>query len=333
MPAETPVPGSPGPGRRGGISPQAYRRITLIALASITVIVVTGAAVRLTGSGLGCTDWPTCSAGHVAPADVHDAPAMVEFTNRTITGIVSVAVILAVLGSLRRRPRRRDLTLLSLGLVAGVLAQIVLGGLVVLLDLSPKLVMAHFLLSMAIVWNAVVLHHRAGLPDPLPTGSPASTPSPTAPEPPSPLARQVSWASRAVLGIAAVAVFTGTVVTATGPHAGDKQAARLHYPIADVARVHGMVVMVLLAAVLGVAWLSRQPGAAAGLQDQVSRLLVVLVAQAVVGYTQYFTHVPPLLVGIHVCGALAVWISAIQLQLTTSVPRAVPQPRPEPVAA
>jgi cytochrome c oxidase assembly protein subunit 15 len=325
--------GGPATGRREagrprrGLTPEAYRRVTALALGSLALIVVTGAAVRLTGSGLGCSDWPTCSAGHVAPADMRDAPAMVEFGNRLITGVVSVAVILAVLGSLRRRPRRRDLTVLSLGLVAGVLAQIVLGGIVVLFHLSPRLVMAHFLLSMAIVWNAVVLHHRAGRPDP---PGPGRSPLP---HPPSPLARQIARATRGVVGLAAVVVFTGTVVTATGPHAGDEQAARLHLPIDDVARVHGVSVMVLLALVLAVAWLSRQPGAPPALPDAVSRLLLVLVAQAAVGYTQYFTHVPPLLVGIHVCGALAVWISAIQLQLATAVPRVAPEPRPAPVPA
>src|SRR5205814_4735240 len=91
-----------------------------------------------------------------------DSPAMIEFLNRLVTGIVSVAAIVAVLGSMVRQPRRRDLTLLSWGLVAGVIAQIVLGGLVVIFDLSPRLVMGHFVLSMLIVWNAVVLHHRAG---------------------------------------------------------------------------------------------------------------------------------------------------------------------------
>jgi cytochrome c oxidase assembly protein subunit 15 len=323
----------PAPGARTGLSPDAYRRITLLALVSLAVIVVTGAAVRLTGSGLGCSDWPTCERGQLAPADLRNAPAMVEFTNRTITGVVSVAVILAVLGSLARRPRRRDLTRLSLGLVAGVVAQIVLGGLVVLLDLSPRLVMAHFALSMVIVWNAVVLHHRAGLADlDLALGPDPGT-VPPAGSPPSVATRQLVRVTRAVVALAGVVVLTGTVVTAAGPHAGDQQASRLDLPIADVARVHGIVVMVLLAVVLVAALLSRAPEIAPGVRDGVSRLLVVLAAQAAVGYTQYFTHVPPLLVGVHICGALAVWISAIELQLRTALPTTVPRDHPSPVAA
>src|SRR3954454_17964295 len=145
------------------LDPRRYQRITLVAVVLIAVIVVTGGAVRLAGAGLGCPDWPTCAKGRiVAPAEIH---AWVEFGNRMVTGLVSIIVIVAVLGALVRTPRRRDLTWLSLGLVGGVIAQIVLGGLVVLSDLNPPLVMAHFSLSMLIVLDAVVLHHRACQPD------------------------------------------------------------------------------------------------------------------------------------------------------------------------
>src|SRR3954471_11543915 len=148
-----------------GISPGVYRRVTLAALVALGVIVVTGAAVRLTGSGVGCPDWPNCDAGHLSPHRDSRYHGAVEFVNRTFTGLVSVVVIVAVLGSLVRRPRRADLTWLSLGLVVGVMGQIVLGGLTVIYGLSPPWVMAHFLVSMLLVADAVVLHHRAGLPD------------------------------------------------------------------------------------------------------------------------------------------------------------------------
>ena len=141
------------------LSPRAYRRITLVALLAQVFITISGAAVRLTGSGLGCSDWPTCEENQiVAPLEYH---AMIEFVNRTVTGFVSVAVILAVLGSLLRTPRRRDLTWLSLGLVAGVIGQIILGGLTVLFELHPPFVIAHFLVSMVLIWNAFVLHERS----------------------------------------------------------------------------------------------------------------------------------------------------------------------------
>jgi cytochrome c oxidase assembly protein subunit 15 len=290
------------------LTPAAYRRITLVAVVSLAVIVVTGATVRLTGSGLGCTDWPNCSAGRLTPDRISDAPAMIEFVNRLVTGIVSVAVIVAVLGSVVRVPRRRDLSWLSWGLVAGVLAQIVLGGLVVLLDLSPRVVMGHFVLSMLIVWNAVVLHHRAGRAD-----------GPTV----AVVSERVGAMLRLLFVAAGLVVLTGTVVTASGPHAGDSQAARLDLVVRDVARIHSIAVMVLLAMLLlTLRWIWAE-GAPAAVRDAAHVLLVVVVAQAAVGYTQYFTGVPALLVGMHIVGALAVWVAVVRLNLVAS---AVPAP-------
>src|SRR5206468_5475124 len=189
----------------GAMSPRTYRRITLLALVLLAVIVVTGGAVRLTGSGLGCPRWPTCDNDivRVAPSDIHKS---IESVNRTITGLVSVAVIVAVLGSVVRRPRRRDLIWLSAGLVAGVIGQIVLGGLVVLFDLAPPLVMGHFILSMLLVLDAVVLHHRAGLPD-------GAVTRPV-------VGREVVVMGRLLVVAAAIVLFLGTIVTASGPHPG-----------------------------------------------------------------------------------------------------------------
>src|ERR1041384_5000519 len=134
------------------ISPAGYRRITFVALVALGFIVVTGGAVRVTGSGLGCPDWPTCAEGRiVAPLEYH---ALVEFVNRTVTGLGSFMVLVAGLPSLRRRPFRRDLVWLAVGLVVGVIGQIVLGGLVVLFDLFPPLVMGHFVLSVILVARA-----------------------------------------------------------------------------------------------------------------------------------------------------------------------------------
>src|SRR5690606_15057928 len=131
-------------------------------LVLLVTIVVTGAGVRLTGSGMGCTDWPRCTETTFTPSS--DLHSKIEFANRTVTGLVSAAVAAAVLGSLRLRPRRRDLAKLSLGLVAGVIGQIVLGGLVVLTHLNPWLVQGHFVLSMVLIANALVLRHRAARP-------------------------------------------------------------------------------------------------------------------------------------------------------------------------
>jgi cytochrome c oxidase assembly protein subunit 15 len=289
------------------LSPAAYRRVTLIALVALTFIIVSGAAVRLTGSGLGCPDWPTCADNRVvAPLEYH---AMVEFVNRTVTGLVSVAVILAVLGSLRRTPRRRDLTWLSVGLVAGVVGQIVLGGLTVLFELRPGFVMAHFLLSMVILADAVVLHDRAGRPDdgarPQPVGADGDV-------------RRLG--SLAVVA-AGLVLFLGTVVTSSGPHGGDENAERLQFALPEVARFHGASVILFLTLVLVTLWRLRSAtnSAAAVVLRRGEAVLAVAVAQAAIGYIQYFNGVPALLVGFHVAGAAAVWVATLRFRLAFDV--------------
>ena len=290
------------------LSPPAYRRVTLFALLALMFIIVTGAAVRLTGSGLGCPDWPTCAENRVvAPWEYH---AMVEFVNRTITGLVSVAVMLAVLGSLVRRPRRRDLLWLSLGLVGGVVGQIVLGGLTVLFELKPGFVMAHMLVSMVLLANAVVLHHRAGQP---------AGPTRLA------VGRDVLGLGRIGIAAAGLVIFLGTVVTSSGPHGGDEHAERLPYLLPDVARLHGIAVVIFLAVTLATLWRLRQGGVDRRILRRGEILLAVLVAQAALGYVQYFAGVPALLVGFHVAGAAAVWIAVLRLHLSFSVPVARPE--------
>jgi cytochrome c oxidase assembly protein subunit 15 len=292
------------------LSPRTYSRVTLGALVALAFIVVTGAAVRLTGSGLGCPDWPTCGNGHVvAPLEYH---AMVEFVNRLVTGLVSVAVILAVLGSLARRPRRRDLVWLSLGLAAGVIGQIVLGGLVVLFHLYPPLVMGHFVVSMLLLLDATVLHHRAGEADAeadAEVGGGAARPGAW------PARRALA---RLLLGSAAVAILLGTAVTGSGPHAGSHDGQlvqRLPFAIGEAARVHGVAVFVFAAIAVFTVRSLRVAGAPRRVQTRAEALLAVLVAQAAVGYTQYFTGVPAVLVAVHVAGSVAVWIACLRLVL------------------
>jgi heme a synthase len=282
------------------VSPRTYERVTLVAAWSLAAIIVTGAVVRLTGSGLGCPDWPACEQDRlVAEWSLHP---MVEFVNRVITGVVSVAVILAVLGSLARVPRRRDLVWLSASLVVGVIAQIVLGGITVLTDLNPVAVQGHFVLSMAILTAAVVLHRRAGEDGPYrPTVSTA--------------VRRLAWL---VTALTAVAVVTGTVVTGTGPHGGDENAHRFGFEITSVARVHSGAVILTVTAALVLAAVAHRDGRD---WDVVTRPLTtfvwIAIAQGAVGYTQYFNDVPAGLVAVHVVGAVAVWVSALQLTLAT----------------
>lgn len=284
------------------VSPPTYRRATLGALLLLTIIVVTGAAVRLTGSGLGCSDWPNCEQGQlVAPLDYHP---MIEFANRMFTGAVVIAVIAAVLGALVREPKRRDLTWLAWGLVAGVIGQIVLGGITVLFELNPALVACHMLLSLALVADAVVLHHRAGLADAsrnVHTFNTASSGS-----------RRLATL---LVVVTVLVVAAGTVVTGTGPHGGDETAHRFQLVMTDVVRVHGAFVWALVALTVLLAIRLRREGAAPVTVQAVVVLLVAEVAQAGVGYAQYFAGVPPLVVAVHIVGMLAVWIAVLRVRL------------------
>lgn len=282
------------------VTPQRYRKVTLLALAALVFIVVTGTAVRLTGSGLGCPDWPTCDGSQVV-SEFRDTPEVIEFVNRMVTGVVSVAVAAAVLGARRRVPYRRDLVLLSWGLVAGVVAQVVLGGVTVLLELTPPTVMAHFLLSMALVAAAVVLHHRAGEDD-------HGQRRPDVPV----ATRRVSWA---LVALTAAVLFMGTVVTGTGPHGGDPDVERLPFAIRDVVRAHGALAWILTALLLWLMVRTRRGGA----------VLAAVAVQMTIGYVQYANGVPEVLVGLHVLGATLVWIAVLRLHLSLwTVDAAVP---------
>ena len=281
----------------------------MIGAFSLAAIIVTGAGVRLTGSGLGCPSWPNCTAGSLTPTKEVGVHGIIEFVNRMVTGIVSVAVIVAVLGSLVRTPRRRDLVWLSGGLVLGVIAQALLGALVVKKLLDPPFVMGHFLLSAILLANALVLVWRAGVPD----GQPR----------PVVVARSVHRLAVAVVVLASAVLVTGTVVTGAGPHSGDAgnsakvslRATRLNLRIGDVARIHGTTVIVFLAAVVALLLVLLRTRASAALYRRVSILLGVLVLQAGVGYLQYFNDVPPTLVAIHVAGATAVFAASVTVLL------------------
>jgi cytochrome c oxidase assembly protein subunit 15 len=285
------------------IRPETYCTITLVAALLVAAIIVTGAAVRLTQSGLGCPTWPNCSSGQFIARPSADSHELIEQVNRLFTGLVSIAVIVAMAASVLRVPRRRDLMWLAGGLVVGVIAQAILGGMVVLFDLRPVFVMAHFLLSILLLGDAIVLHWRAGQPD-----GPAHAV----------VTRRSVLLGRVLLVVVSLVLFTGTLVTGAGPHSGGgskQNIARIDVPIDDVARLHGTTVMVFLALVLGMLWLVRRDHAPRSVQTRVSVLLVVLVAQAAIGYVQYFNGIPALLVGFHVAGATAVFAATVVLYL------------------
>ncbi len=305
---------------RGPIVPGTYRTITAVALVSLVAIVVSGAAVRLTGSGMGCPTWPTCEDGSLVPRGATGGHGWVEFLNRTFTGAVSVAVALAVLGSRRLRTPRPDLTRLSWLLVAGVFAQALLGGLVVWLHVAPLAVAGHYLLSAVLVATAVLLHHRAGL-SPGPR-RPAATP----------------WllrASQVLVGLASVVLVTGTLVTGSGPHGGDEAADRLPFAVGTVVPLHSGAVWLLVAAVIVVLARAERGDANPEAVGRGRLLVAAIAAQGTIGYVQYFAGVPEGLVGLHVLGSVVVWTAVLRFHLalhepvpTSDGPHLAPAPAP-----
>ena len=288
------------------ISPEAYRRLALLTVVSLIGLTVAGAAVRLTGSGLGCPKWPTCSTGHVvAPDQFHPA---IEFANRILTGVVSVAMALVALGAFLRVPRRRDLCWLGVGQVAGLMGEIVLGGVMVRHRLEPGFVMAHFLLSMLIVLDAVVLHHRASWTDDRP--------------PAAGVGRDVARLGGLLVVMVAATLVAGTVVTGSGPHSGansaDGRVRRWHLSLHQVTQVHGAAAMVTVVLVAVTWWVLRAGPAPTEVRRRLQHLVEALSAQVAIGYTQYFSGVPALLVAFHVLGAVTVWVLALRFALSLS---------------
>jgi cytochrome c oxidase assembly protein subunit 15 len=284
------------------ITPRRFEIVALLALVSLTLIVLTGAAVRLSGSGLGCPDWPRCY-GHVyPPLRTH---ALIEFSNRIVSGLVGVMTVAAGLCAWRRRPFRRDLLALGLALPLGVAAQAVLGGYTVENKLAPGFVMAHFSLSMLILVAAVALYWRARWPGVSRTADATTD-------------RLAVWAVRALAPFAAVVLVAGTAATAAGPHSGGavgQTIKRLHFfgagTLSWTVQVHGAIAFAFgLAAVTVWVMLERRQ-AEPMVRRAVSWVCVLVAAQGVVGAVQYETHLPSELVWVHVAGATLTWLCVL----------------------
>jgi cytochrome c oxidase assembly protein subunit 15 len=297
------------------VSAQLSHRLNVLALVLVTLILLTGGAVRLTGSGLGCSDWPDCSTGHLTPAlQFHP---LIEFSNRMVTDVLIIAVAAAFLGAVFRRPHRRDLVYLSGGLVAGILAQAVVGGIVVLTKLNPYWVMVHLFATLLLLANAVVLVHRSRR-DYSPGSARLLVPRPL-------LRFQYG-----ILGLLAVVIAAGTATTGAGPLAGNSQgqevAKRIPIAFRDLAELHAVLAMLLVGMTIGLVVGLHM----ADIPERVRRAgrvyLAVMVAQAAVGYTQYFTHLPALVVEVHILGATILVIGAVHcfLACTHHAPELLP---------
>ena len=284
------------------VTPRQYATVAYVALAALTLIVVTGAAVRLTGSGLGCPTWPKCYGSVYPPLNTH---AVIEFSNRLITAPVSIAAGAAWLLALRRRPYRRDLAWLGALLPLGVIGQAVLGGFTVKGALDYGWVMGHFALSMLILVAAVLLAWRA-------SHEPSSTGEPGTPD------RTLVWSVRGLAGLGALTIFAGTAATAAGPHAGGSPGQKINRLSFDgrgtmdfVIHRHAEIALVFSLAALAVWWLARRRSADPVVRRSLTGLCVLLALQGVVGLDQYETHLPTELVWVHVALACGVWLTVL----------------------
>jgi cytochrome c oxidase assembly protein subunit 15 len=272
----------------------ALRGLALASVIANVVIVVTGGAVRLTDSGLGCPTWPKCTDATLTPTRAYAAHGIIEFTNRQLTFILALIAVLTWLVAMARREHRG----LATAALLGIPAQAVLGGLTVLSHLNPWLVAGHFLLSMTILALTFALWDRCRSVAPTVGAAPA--------------ARGLAWVTTAV---AAAVLVVGTVVTGSGPHAGDLNASgkvhRTGLNVQSMAQLHADLVMLLIglsAGLLAVLVAVRAPRPA---RRAAAVLIGVELAQGIVGYTQYFLQVPPLLVAVHMLGACLVWLAAL----------------------
>ena len=284
------------------VTPERYRRIAIASLVTLFAVIVAGAAVRLTNSGLGCDDWPNCN--ETSFVDVSSKHSAIEQVNRLFNGLVTVAVLLLAVLAHRVAPRRRGLVGLAWTLVVLVAANAVLGGISVRVDLHPIAIQGHLLLALAaLVVNLVIVARCGSERDPR--------------REPSPIAVRLVWA---VFAGTVVAIVAGTLVTGSGPHAGDETAPRLDFDIPSITRVHGVTVACTIAVALVLAVrVGARPVDRRALLDAVTLWLVAGIAQAAIGYIQYFNDLPELLVGAHVAGAASVTLATTHLVL-----RAVP---------
>ncbi|MBP7894055.1 MAG: COX15/CtaA family protein [Candidatus Planktophila sp.] len=263
-------------------------------------LVLTGGAVRITGSGLGCPTWPECTPGSYTPVP-HQAEgqlhAWIEFGNRLLT-FALVAVALAVLINVLYRGRR-DLRSLALGQVLGILGQGILGGITVLTDLHPLPVAGHLLLSIILIAGAASLYSRREY----------------SARPRTDLDKLTKRVSVLHIGLTFVVIILGTIVTGSGPHAGDEKAQRFGFDIRTVSWLHADAVIALIGLTAAYYILVRNDPK---LLRRVQVFLVVALAQGAIGYIQYFTGIPEILVAAHLLGATLVWITAWRIRITVT---------------
>jgi cytochrome c oxidase assembly protein subunit 15 len=274
-------------------SPVLLRRLAIASVVANVVIVITGGAVRLTGSGLGCPTWPTCSGAFLTPHGEYSFHRRIEFANRSLTFVLVVVAVATLLVAWRQHRQTR----LAVVAFLGIPLQAVIGGISVLTDLNPWVVALHFLTSMAIIAVTFRLWWRVSEQAAVGDGPAALT-----------------WLARVVAAVTVIVLAFGTIVTGSGPHSGAQHASqRIHLQPSSATQLHADAVMVLIGLTVGLLALCY----AMPVPERVRRagwvLFAVELAQGVIGYTQYFLHVPALLVGFHMFGACLVWLAVLRV--------------------
>ncbi|MEU0570950.1 COX15/CtaA family protein [Nonomuraea sp. NPDC005983] len=287
------------------------------ALASVVVnagATVTGVAVRVTGSGLGCNTWPKCTPDSFIPVahpEISPVNMAVEFGNRLVTFLVLAFGVACLLSAMRLAPRRRSLLLLAWLQPVGIVAQALWGGLVVKSVLNPLTVGMHFLISIGLIAACWALYKRAGEGD----------------EPARRLVhRDIRRLGHVLLAAVFVLLVAGVVVTGTGPHSGDAQAGRLDLDIESVARLHADIVYIVVGLTFALLFALHVTDSPRAARRAALALFAVELAQGVIGYTQYFLAVPAFLVGLHALGSTLVWIAALRAVTSLRTRGSAPAP-------
>ncbi|MFJ4896166.1 heme A synthase [Streptomyces sp. NPDC088727] len=283
-------------------SPRTVRRAAMSAVVMAVAIVVTGGAVRLTGSGLGCPTWPKCTDESLTATSAMGFHGAIEFGNRMLTYVLCAAVGWAIIAARSAKPRRRSLTRLGWAQFWVVMGNAVLGGIVVLVGLNPYTVAAHFLLSTALLTLALVTWQRTREGD-------------TAPRPL--VGKAVSQLTWLLVVAAGLLIAVGTVVTGAGRHAGDSSDVhRIPIDWKTIAQLHADLAWVVVALTVALWFVLKAVDAPVGPLHRARDLFLILMAQGVIGYVQYFTDTPEILVGLHMFGSCLVWIGVVRVLLS-----------------
>ncbi|MEV5611290.1 COX15/CtaA family protein [Streptomyces sp. NPDC052225] len=281
---------------------RTVQRAAMSAVVMTVIIVITGGAVRLTGSGLGCPTWPKCTDQSLTATSEMGFHGAIEFGNRMLTYVLCAAVGWAIIAARSQKPWRRPLTRLGWAQFWIVMGNAVLGGIVVLVGLNPYTVAAHFILTTALLTVAVLMWQRTREGDSAPRPLVGAS------------VKQLVWFLVAASGLL---IAVGTVVTGAGPHAGDSSdVKRMPLDWETVTKLHAVLAWIVVTLTFALWFVLKAVDAPKGPLHRTRDLFLILLAQGVIGYVQYFTDLPEVLVGLHMLGSALVWIGVLRVVLS-----------------